>query len=182
VRAVDEQPAEITVPSFANSPEARFAASRVLPRNQPEPSRKLSATAEYIRLCYRCSDCRRDDRSNPWNGSQTLADGVVLVPRNKLDFELGYGGMNIFDLVDDYLQYLTSHIRDTLVRLIHDNANQSHHFVQTLRLDQAELSQVPRRAFTSVVRWRISSSLARASLVPIVAQPFLPVQSASMDV
>ena len=42
---------------------------------------------------------------------------------------------DIFDLADDYLQHLAGNIRDTPVHLVHDNRNQSCHFVQTLRLD-----------------------------------------------
>src|SRR5208283_3957007 len=71
------------------------------------------------------------DRPDPRNGGQTLAHRVVLVPRENLRFELSDPPPDIFDLADDYLQHLASNIRDTPVHLVHDNRNQSCHFVQT---------------------------------------------------
>ena len=97
--AVDEQTAEITVSSFANSTEARFATGRVLSRHQPEPGGKLSATAECIRICNRRCDRRGDDRPDPRDGGETLADWVVLVPRENLLFELSDPCLDIFELV-----------------------------------------------------------------------------------
>jgi hypothetical protein len=103
VCAIDEQAAEITVPSFANSSEAGFASGRALSRHQPEPGGKLSAATEYVRICNRCCYRRGDDRPNPRNGGQTLANRVALVPRENLRLDTRDPCLGIFDLVDDYL-------------------------------------------------------------------------------
>src|SRR3954452_12470037 len=71
VGAVNEEAAEITVPSLANSTETRFAAGGVLSRHQPKPSGELSATAEYARVCDSCCNCGGDDRPYPRDGGQT---------------------------------------------------------------------------------------------------------------
>ena len=49
----------------------------------------------------RC-DRRGDDRPDPRDGGPTLADWVVLVPRENLRFELSDPCLDIFDLADDH--------------------------------------------------------------------------------
>ena len=51
---------------------------------------------------FRHSDRRGDDRPDPRDGGQTLADWVVLVPRENLRFELSDSCLDIFDLADDH--------------------------------------------------------------------------------
>jgi Cdc6-like AAA superfamily ATPase len=65
------------------------------------------------------------------------------VPCQNLRLEPSDLCLGIFDLVYDHLQHLTGNIRYTPVLLVHDNRNQSRHFVQALRLDKTELGQVP---------------------------------------
>jgi len=72
-----------------------------------------------------------------------LADWIALVPCQNLGLEPSDPCLGIFDLVYDQLQHLTGNIRYTPVLLVHDNRNQSRHFVQALRLDKTELGQVP---------------------------------------
>jgi Tat protein secretion system quality control protein TatD with DNase activity len=71
-----------------------------------------------------------------------LADRVALVPRENLLLETNDPYMNIFDVVDHYLQHLTGNIRYTPI-IVGDNRNQFRHPVQTLRLDKTELGQPP---------------------------------------
>jgi hypothetical protein len=74
----------LTVTSFADPTEARLAAGGALPRHQPEPGSKLPAAAEHARI--RNGRCNRgcDNRPDPRDGGQTLADRVVLVPSKNL--------------------------------------------------------------------------------------------------
>jgi hypothetical protein len=54
-------------------------AELVLSWYQPEPGGKFSATTECVRICNRRRDRGGDDRPDPGDGGQTLADGFVLV-------------------------------------------------------------------------------------------------------
>jgi Tat protein secretion system quality control protein TatD with DNase activity len=54
----------------------------------------------------------------PWNGSQSLADWVALMPRENLLLETNDPYLNIFDVVDHYLQHLTGNIRYTPIILV----------------------------------------------------------------
>jgi hypothetical protein len=65
VGAVDEQAAEIIVPSFANSTKARFATGGVCRGTSPKPGGELSGTAEYARICNSCCDRSGDNRPYP---------------------------------------------------------------------------------------------------------------------
>jgi hypothetical protein len=56
-------------------------------------------------------DRRGDERPDPRNGSQTLADRVVLAPCENLPLKTSDLCLGMFDVANDYLQNLTGNIR-----------------------------------------------------------------------
>jgi hypothetical protein len=76
-----------------------------------------------VRICNRRCDRSGDDRPDPRDGDQTLADWVALVPRKDLRLEASNPCLDIFDLADNHLQHLTGNIRYAPVHLVHDNRN-----------------------------------------------------------
>lgn len=61
------------VRSAANSAKAWFAASRVLSRDQPDPSRQLSPGFKVTSVLNASNECRCNDRTDAWQFGQTTA-------------------------------------------------------------------------------------------------------------
>src|SRR5215208_921689 len=75
--AVHELPPQVAVPSLAQSEQALLAATRALPRDQPQPRCKMPARAEALRIANRGHQGGGDHRSNPGYGRETFASGAI---------------------------------------------------------------------------------------------------------
>jgi hypothetical protein len=74
--AVDHERAQVAVAALADAEQPGAAASRSLPRHEPQPCRELPAVAEACPVAHRGHQRRRRDRPDAFDPADTLADLV----------------------------------------------------------------------------------------------------------
>ncbi len=89
----------VSVATFADAKQRLFAATGSLFWNQSEPCRKLPAVLEFHGISHCCNNGARRDRTNTWNGLQSLTGLVLLVPQLDLQLQFFHLTIQFFEVV-----------------------------------------------------------------------------------
>jgi hypothetical protein len=90
------------VRSAANSAKPWFAASRILSRDQPDPSRQLSPGFKVTSVLHASNECRCNDRTDAWQFGQTTAIFSFTTNLANLPVEPANSVIHIGELVEEF--------------------------------------------------------------------------------
>ena len=80
---MDEQPSQVTVPTFADSQKGSLAACRVLARDETQPSCHVTSAPELSRIAGGCNDRGGDQGANA--GDRHQPSRTIVTGGNSLD-------------------------------------------------------------------------------------------------